>query len=160
MGRLRPRQEKFCHNFVIYGCAAVSAREAGYKPAGAARQGYRLLQTERIRTRIREIQAKSTDDHCRNLDVMLGKLEAVYTRAMLDKRFYAAARAVELQARMSGLVSMRRGMAAHMTDDHATATAAEDETPLMDKIENGAASPRSVLLPPKGRNGESRTGAH
>ena len=112
MDKLRPRQEKFCQFYFIYACAAAAAREAGYKASAAARQGYRLLQIPRIRQRIVEIQAGMAEDRCRQIDVLLGKLEAVYLRALKDHRFYAAARAVELQARISGLATMQRGLAA------------------------------------------------
>ena len=105
MDKLMPRQEKFCQYYVLYVCSAVAAREAGYKPQGSRRQGYRLLQEPRIRERICEIQATMAREQCRDRDVMLGKLEAVYRRAMNDHHYHAAARAVEVQARISGLYS-------------------------------------------------------
>jgi hypothetical protein len=43
--------------------------------------------------------------HCRNLDILLGKLETVYRRAVEDHHFAAAARAIELQAKLAGLGS-------------------------------------------------------
>ena len=41
--------------------------------------------------------------HCRNVDVLLGKLETIYRRAVDDRHFAAAARAVELQAKLAGV---------------------------------------------------------
>ena len=105
---LTPRPERFCHAFVYYANAAHAAREAGYTPRSSNKQGYRLLKTSRIRARIREIQAQLSRDNCRDMDVLLGKLENVYRRAVEDHHFYAAARAVELQAKLAGMTAAKR----------------------------------------------------
>ena len=57
----------------------------------------------RIQARIREIQAELADHQNRERDVVVGKLEVVYQRALEDHHFYAAARAAELQARLTGV---------------------------------------------------------
>ena len=44
------------------------------------------------------------DDGCRETGVLLGKLENVYNRAIEDHHYVAAARAVEIQARLAGLM--------------------------------------------------------
>ncbi len=98
---LTPRQERFCQSFVVYATAATAAREAGYARPNARQHGSRLLKTDRIRARIREIQSDLAADHGRDMDVLLGKLEIVYRRAIEDHHFYAAARAVELQAKLA-----------------------------------------------------------
>ncbi len=102
--RLTPRQERFCQAFVLYANAANAARDAGYESKWARKQGYRLMTTARIRARIQEIQAEMARGHGRDLDVLIGKLEVVYRRAIGDHHFTAAARAVELQARLGGRI--------------------------------------------------------
>ena len=42
------------------------------------------------------------------MDVLLGKLENVYRRAIEDHHFYAAARAIELQAKLTGMAAVKR----------------------------------------------------
>ena len=42
------------------------------------------------------------------MEALIGKLEIVYRRAMEDHHFYAAARAVELQARLAGRTAAGR----------------------------------------------------
>ncbi len=106
MRPLTPRQERFCHEFVHWAQGAVAAREAGYSAASSRKQGYRLLRTARVRARIQEIQAEMARDGG-GADVLIGKLEVVYRRAIEDHHFAAAARAVELQARL-GLPSCLR----------------------------------------------------
>ncbi|MFQ5717453.1 MAG: terminase small subunit, partial [Nitrospinales bacterium] len=103
MKPLNPRQERFCHAFVEYACASVAACEAGYNRGTSRQQGWRLMQDPRIRDRIAAIQAGLARDHALTRDVLMGKLEVVYRRAMRDHHFYAAARAVELQGRLAGL---------------------------------------------------------
>ncbi len=98
---LTPRQERFCHEFVNWAQGAVAAREAGYQAKWSRKQGSRLLATERIRARIREIQAQLARDGGADMDTLIGKLEVVYRRAIEDHHFYAAARAVELQAKLT-----------------------------------------------------------
>ncbi len=100
MKPLTLRQERFCHAFVNWACGAVAAREAGYAVKSSRKQGSAMLQTERIRARIHEIQSQLAHDAGSDMDALIGKLEVVYRRAIEDHHFYAAARAVELQAKL------------------------------------------------------------
>ena len=107
MQSLNPRQERFCHFFVHYNNASVAAVEAGYERPSARKQGSRLLATVRIRARVHEIQVQLARDAGGDTDALIGKLEIIYRRAMEDHHFYAAARAVELQARLVGMSASR-----------------------------------------------------
>ena len=100
--KLTGRQERFCQNYVLSANAAMAAHEAGYAPRSARKQGYRLLTTGRIGVRIGEIQTHLAEANGRNLDVLIGKLEVVYRRALENHHFAAATRAIELQARLTG----------------------------------------------------------
>lgn len=103
MKRLKIRQERFCERFVELGNAAAAAKAAGYLPASARNTGYRLLRDPRVISRIAALQAEMADQHCRQVDILLGKLETVFRRALDDHQFSAAARAIELQAKLAGL---------------------------------------------------------
>ncbi len=100
---LNPRQERFCHYFALYANALVAAQEAGYSGKSAKHQGYRLLRTDRVRHRIRAIHAEHAHDFAGGADAMIGKLEAVYRRAIHNHHFHTAARCVELQARLAAM---------------------------------------------------------
>lgn len=104
---LTSRQERFCQAFVVYATASTAAAEAGYSRKSSRKQGYRLLRTDRIRARVREIQSALAADYGRDMDVLLGKLEIVYRRAIEDHHFYAAARAVELQAKLGAMAAAK-----------------------------------------------------
>lgn len=95
------RQERFCRAYVEWGSATTAARQAKYAPQWAANHGYRLLRQPRIRARIAQVQAEMAAESCRHGDVLLGKLEAVYRRALNERHFHAAARAVDLQAKLA-----------------------------------------------------------
>ena len=92
------RHEDFCLAFTEYANAAVAARWAGYAPASSHNQGYRLLKRSDIRARIGEIRQTMGEEGCAGRDILLGKLETVYNRALEDHHFTAAvARPVGVQ---------------------------------------------------------------
>jgi len=101
---LTPRQERFCRAFIEQGSASYAARLAGYAPATARNQGYRLLHDPRIKARIAAIQSEMAADAGRDAELLIGKLEALYRRAVERGEFATAVRIVEAQARMSGAV--------------------------------------------------------
>ena len=66
---------------------------------------YTVQVRPRVARRIAEIEAETARLHSRDGDVLVGKLENVYRRAIVDHQFHAAARAVDLQARIHGLTN-------------------------------------------------------
>lgn len=106
---LRSRHEAFCQHFVLLGNAADAASKAGYAYEWARNQGYRLMRQPRIQARVAEIRSGLASAYCLDAGVLLGKLEAVYQRAVCEHNFHAAARCVEIQARIAGYSSSRDG---------------------------------------------------
>jgi hypothetical protein len=86
----------------LLGNAAYAAIDAGYARPSSRNQGYRLMRRPAIRARIAEIRRVLARAYCLDAEVLLGKLEAVYQRANERHYFHAAARCVELQARIAG----------------------------------------------------------
>ena len=80
-----------------------------------------------IRARIAEIRRVLARAYCLDAQVLLGKLEAVYQRANERHYFHAAARCVELQARIAG----------HLATTKET-RGADGRSPDRDKQESGA----------------------
>ncbi len=109
---LTPRQERFCHYFVLYACASVAASEAGYSRKSAKHQGYRMMRTGRVRDRIRALHSEQCRDQGGDTGALIGKLENVYRRAIQDHHFHTAARCVELQARLQALRQGREALPA------------------------------------------------
>ena len=98
---LRARHEAFCQYFVLGGNATYAARAAKYSPQSSRNQGYRLMRQPRIVARIGEIRRGLARAYAIDAEVLLGKLEAIYQRAVEDHHFHAAVRAVEAQARIA-----------------------------------------------------------
>ncbi len=105
---LRPRHEAFCQHFVLLGNATDAAARAGYSYEWARNQGYRLMRQPAIQARVAEIRAGLARVYCLDAGVLLGKLEAVYQRAIGNLDFHAAARSVEIQARIAGHVDKKK----------------------------------------------------
>lgn len=101
--RLTFRQERFCLAYLRYNNATKAAIEAGYSERSARNQAYRMLQTQRIRARLMDMQADAVMYVCSGVDAMLMKLQAVYEQAIEAGHTYAAVRAVELQSRILGM---------------------------------------------------------
>lgn len=104
MTQLKAKQELFCQRFVQHANAAVAARAAGYSPRSARTAGHRLLRRPEVLARIAAIQIELARYAGRDLEAMIGKLEVVYRRSVETHQFAAAARAIELQAKLSLLV--------------------------------------------------------
>jgi len=98
---LNPRQERFCLAYAGRSTAAQAARDAGYAAAFAKKQGWRLMRDPRVRARLAGIEAARARDRDDEPAALSAKLEAVYQHALDHGNFHAAARAVELQARLA-----------------------------------------------------------
>jgi hypothetical protein len=107
MPKLTPRKERFCQRFVECANAAGAARAAGYSPRSARNTAYRLMRDVRVVERIAELHAETARAHCRGLEILLSKLEAVYRRSFEDHQYAVAARAIELQAKLAGFTPAR-----------------------------------------------------
>src|SRR5512147_1122201 len=130
MSRLKARHERFCRSFVECANATLAAKAAGYTSASARNAGYRLLRQPRIIARITQLQQDMAEAHCRNVDILLGKLETVYRRAVDDHHFAAAARAIELQAKLAGLGPITRSAArARLAGNERSTAAGRDPQP-------------------------------
>lgn len=107
MPKLTPRKEQFCQRFVECANAAGAARAAGYSPRSARNTAYRLMRDVHVVERIAELHAETARAHCRGLEILLSKLEAVYRRSFEDHQYAVATRAIELQAKLAGFTSAR-----------------------------------------------------
>ena len=93
--------------------------DAGYKPRSRAQQGWRLMKTRRIAERIREIQVGLSTG--RDRDVLIGKLENIYRRAIENHQYHAATRAIEAQARLGAMAPVCGGTTASDGESSAAA---------------------------------------
>jgi phage terminase small subunit len=107
MPKLTPRKEQFCQRFIECANATRAARAAGYSQRSARNTAYRLMRDVRVVERIAELHADTARAHCRGIEILLSKLEAVYRRSFEDHQYAVATRAIELQAKLAGFASTR-----------------------------------------------------
>ncbi len=110
-GGLSPQQEAFCAFYVETGNGAQSAIRAGYRARSARFQASRLLTKDNILAKIAALRADLGAGNRIDRATLLAKLERAYHRALADGRPLAAVRAVELQARLTGLLAPRAAAA-------------------------------------------------
>ncbi len=97
---MNERQEKFAQAYVLHRNATEAARTAGYALAGANVQGHRLLQNDKIRERIEELEQELET----NVDV-ISEIEKQYTYAKENGHTNSAIKALELLSRVRGATS-------------------------------------------------------
>jgi phage terminase small subunit len=107
MASLTARQERFCRRFVESANAAAAAREAGYAPRSARNTAHKLLRLSHVAERIALLQMHTARTQCRDREVLIAKLESVFRQAVEDNQFHAAARAIDLQAKLAGFATTR-----------------------------------------------------
>ena len=94
---LNDKQEKFAQAYVLHRNATEAARAAGYAKASAYNQGYRLLQSDEITERIKDLEQELET----NVNV-IEEIESQYTYAKANGHTNSAIKALELLSRVRG----------------------------------------------------------
>ena len=97
LSMLNDKQEKFAQAYVLHRNATEAARAAGYAAGSANNQGYRLLQSDEVTTRITELEQELET----NVDV-IEEIESQYTYAKANGHTNSAIKALELLSRVRG----------------------------------------------------------
>ncbi len=117
MGELASaRHEMFCRYHVMEPNGAKAARLAGFSVHSARARAWEVLQRKDIQKRLKELRAELAKNYCLNPDTLFMKLEIIYRRALDERKYAAACEAVELQAKLAGLLPATK-MAAHQIGD-------------------------------------------
>lgn len=108
MGDLaNPKHELFCRNYAVMASGSQAARTAGYAYRTAKWQAMRLLKRPEIQARLAERRAEIAREYSLDSATLLCKLEAVFIQAFSDRDYKAAARVIEVQARVAGILKGR-----------------------------------------------------
>jgi len=99
-GALRTKWEMFARLYAYGHSAADAARHAGYAWHRAPQSGWRLLQDERVKARVRELTDHLYGAEPWDKKSFVTRLEAVYREAMNRGQYMAAVRAVEAAAKI------------------------------------------------------------
>ena len=100
---LTHRRQKFVARYVETGNARASAREAGYAERSAHVTGSRLLRNDKVAAAI-EVERETLRVRASlDQDMILSELLSLYRDARNDGAYSAAARCLQLVAKMTGL---------------------------------------------------------
>ena len=94
---LNDKQEKFAQSYILHRNATEAAKAAGYAEASANNQGYRLLQSDIVLERIRELENELQT----KVDV-IEEIESQYAYAKNNGDTNSAIKALELLSRVRG----------------------------------------------------------
>ena len=94
---LNDKQEKFAQSYILHRNATEAAKAAGYAEASANNQGYRLLQSDIVLERIRELENELQT----KVDV-IDEIESQYAYAKNNGHTNSAIKALELLSRVRG----------------------------------------------------------
>ncbi|MDP6427442.1 MAG: terminase small subunit [Rhodospirillales bacterium] len=104
MHTLKPKHEAFAQAYARNANGAAAARAAGYGRANAASQASELLRRDDVAGRLAELDAEIAAARREALIGFVDKLEPVYAAALQAGDHDTVLQAVELQARITGLV--------------------------------------------------------
>ena len=165
---LSARQKLFCLLYARGGNGRAAAEGAGYSPRTARQQASRLLTYADIRETVAELRAEALEQNRIDRAELMARMDFVYLRAMTRGDYNPAIRAVEVQAKICGLLPARLTLAearliaraqAELAAESAAAPPAEGpepcaaETAASEQAEDPApAAPRPV----DGGEGEPR----
>ena len=135
---LTPRRKRFCEFYVASLNAKEAAVEAGYSNKGksASVSAARNMKLPEVQKYIAELQAQIARRNEISQDTLVQKLRDTYDAATAAKQYNAANRAVELEAKMGGLLKDRM----HITGLQETSTA-----DLIKELAQGDAKKEALL---------------
>jgi len=108
MKPIKKRYEEFCQNYLLDCNGARAARKAGFSAASARQQANRLLSRDDVRERVRFLRIEMARRNCMTSEILMAKLEMVFRQALEYRQCASAIRAIELQARLAGLLPARK----------------------------------------------------
>ncbi len=104
---LTPKQRRFCEKYVACLEAKQAAIEAGYSPNCATVTSTRQMKKPEVQEHIGKLQAKLAERNKINEDDIVRKLRENHDNAKEAGQFNAVNRALELEAKMGGLLKDR-----------------------------------------------------
>ncbi len=101
---LTPRQKRFCEQYMILPTAKAAVIAAGYSEKGATVTAAKLMKRPEVQEHIAKLEAEAKERNNINQDEIIGRLRENYASAKEAKQYNACNRAVELEAKMGGLL--------------------------------------------------------
>ena len=102
MSNLTVKQISFCKNYILTRDIKQSSLSAGYSESYSKSKAYELLQDEKIRNKIKELETEHNQEHFKRLSIVANtELENILTNTDTDS---TKLRAIELIYKLSGII--------------------------------------------------------
>ncbi len=101
---LTPRQKRFCQAYMTSPTAKEAVIEAGYSSKGATVTATKLIKRPEVKEHIAKLEADAAERNNIDQDELVTRLRTTYKNAEEAGQFTACNRAVELEAKMAGLL--------------------------------------------------------
>ncbi len=101
---LTPRMRRFCEQYMILPTAKAAVIKAGYSEKGATVTAAKLMKRPEVQEYIAKLEAEAKERNNIDQDELIGRLRTTYKNAEEAGQFTACNRAVELEAKMAGLL--------------------------------------------------------
>lgn len=123
MKGLTPKQEKFALKYVETGNASEAYRQSynaeNMQPDSIHVNASKLLSDAKVALRVEELQSAHRERHDVTVDSLTLKASEVFTGAMEAQQFGAARGALDLQAKLHGLITNKQDVKVGMSDERA-----------------------------------------
>ncbi len=101
---LTPRQKRLCQAYMTSPTAKEAVIEAGYSSKGATVTATKLIKRPEVKEHIAKLEADAAERNNIDQDELVKRLRDNYDSAKDAKQYNACNRAVELEAKMGGLL--------------------------------------------------------
>ncbi len=123
MANLTPKQEKFAQKYVENGNASEAYRQSynaqNMQPDSIHVNASKLLSDAKIALRVEQLQSAHRERHDVTVDSLTTKASEVFAGAMEAQQFGAARGALDLQAKLHGLIVNKQDVRVGMSDERA-----------------------------------------
>jgi phage terminase small subunit len=123
MANLTPKQEKFAQKYVETGNASEAYRQSynaeNMKPEVIAVKACELLKSGNVSVKVEELQLAHRERHDVTVDSLTTKASEVFAGAMEAQQYGAARGALDLQAKLHGLITNKQDVKIGMSDERA-----------------------------------------
>jgi phage terminase small subunit len=123
MANLTPKQEKFAQKYVETGNASEAYRQSynaqNMQPDSIHVNASKLLSDAKIALRVEQLQSAHRERHDVTVDSLTTKASEVFAGAMEAQQYGAARGALDLQAKLHGLITNKQDVKIGMSDERA-----------------------------------------
>ncbi len=109
MAGLKPKEERFCQEYVIDYNGTQAAIRSGYKESDAANRATRLLKKAEVSARIRELEKEMAERLALSQDYVVIQLVQRYNECKAQNDNKNALKALELMGKHLGMFEKSKG---------------------------------------------------